>query len=121
MISPRKTEIFNTWIFIFVSENAALLMNSQTHMLLQHKYTADRQTKTAQHDTIQRRGRVSKEMPHRRKNKKNFCPQLQFDQQDSYLYLSYSEEEDSSISVSLDTFVIIFSIKFCEIKNIKIR
>ena len=60
-------------------------------------------------------------MPHRRKNKTNFCPQLQFDPQDSYLYLSYSEEDDSSISVSLDTFVIIFSIKFCEIKNIKIR
>ena len=60
-------------------------------------------------------------MPHRRKTKKSFCPQLQFDEQDSYLYLAYFEEEDSSISVSLDTFVIIFSIKFCEIKNIKIR
>lgn len=60
-------------------------------------------------------------MPHRRKSKKEFCPQLQFEPEESYLYLSYSDSEQSNISVSLDTFVIIFSIKFCEIKNIKIR
>ena len=66
-------------------------------------------------------GNNKTKMPHRRKNKKEFSPQLQFDQTNSYLYLSYAEADDTNITVSLDTFVIIFSIKFCDIRNIKIR
>ena len=40
----------------------------------------------------------------------------------SFLYLSYhGTNEDGDLLVSLETLVILFSIKFCDIKNIKIR
>ena len=60
-------------------------------------------------------------MPHRRKAKKEFNPQLQFEPENSFLYLSYNGEDEDTLSVSVDTFVIIFAIKFCDIKNIKFR
>ena len=60
-------------------------------------------------------------MPHRRKAKKEFSPQLQFEPENSFLYLSYHGEDENTLSVSVDTFVIIFAVKFCDIKNIKFR
>lgn len=62
-------------------------------------------------------------MPHRRKqNRKEFAPQLKFEPDHSYLYLSYyGANSDGDLLVSLETIVILFSIKFCDIKNIKIR
>ena len=62
-------------------------------------------------------------MPHRRKqNRKEFAPQLKFEPDQSYLYLSYhGANSDGDLLVSLETLVILFSIKFCDIKNIKIR
>ena len=62
-------------------------------------------------------------MPHRRKqNRKEFAPQLKFEPDHSYLYLSYyGANSDGDLLVSLETIVMLFSIKFCDIKNIKIR
>ena len=62
-------------------------------------------------------------MPHRRKqNRKEFAPQLKFEPDQSFLYLSYhGTDDDGDLLVSLETLVILFSIKFCDIKNIKIR
>ena len=62
-------------------------------------------------------------MPHRRKqNRKEFAPQLKFEPDQSFLYLSYlGISDDGDLLVSLETLVILFSIKFCDIKNIKIR
>ena len=62
-------------------------------------------------------------MPHRRKqNRKEFAPQLKFEPDQSFLYLSYyGASDDGDLLVSLETLVILFSIKFCDIKNIKIR
>ena len=62
-------------------------------------------------------------MPHRRKqNRTEFAPQLKFEPEQSFLYLSYHGTDDNGdLLVSLETLVILFSIKFCDIKNIKIR
>ena len=62
-------------------------------------------------------------MPHRRKqNRKEFAPQLKFEPERSYLYLShYGMDSDDSILVSLETLVILSSIKVCDIKKIQIR
>jgi len=60
-------------------------------------------------------------MPHRRKGKNEFSPKLQFEPSQSFLYLSCFEEGEDFLCVPMDTLVIIFSLQFCEIKNIRIR
>ena len=60
-------------------------------------------------------------MPHKRKSKNCFSPKLQFEPNDSFLYLTYYEEEENFLCVPIESLVIIFSLKFCEIKDIKIR
>ena len=46
---------------------------------------------------------------------------MQFEPNESYLYLSYHEEDEEFLSVPIESLVIIFALKFCEVKNIKIR
>jgi len=60
-------------------------------------------------------------MPHKRKSKNGFSPKLQFEPSHSFLYLSYHEDKENFLHVPIETLVIIFSLKFCEIKDIKIR
>ena len=60
-------------------------------------------------------------MPHRRKVRKEFSPQLKFEPESSYLYLEYNDRNQECLSVSLETLVIIFAIKYSDIKTIQIR
>ena len=60
-------------------------------------------------------------MPHRRKVRKEFSPQLKFEPESSYLYLEYNDRNQECLSVPLETLVIIFAIKYCDIKNIQLR
>ena len=60
-------------------------------------------------------------MPHRRKTKNNFCPQLKFDSENSFLYLSFVKLHEDFLEVTIETFVTIFVIKYCGIRSIKIR
>ena len=61
-------------------------------------------------------------MPHRRKGgRQQFAPQLKYEPEDSFLYLPILEEQGDHFRVPLDTLTILFSIKYCNIKNIKVR
>lgn len=60
-------------------------------------------------------------MPHTRKVKTEFMPKLQFDHENSFLYLAYIDEEEEELTVPLETFVILFCLQYCEIGNVRVR
>jgi len=56
-------------------------------------------------------------MPHRRKARQEFSPQLVLDLENSFLYLGYSEESTDRLLVPLDTLAMLFLLRFTDIHS----
>jgi len=60
-------------------------------------------------------------MPHKRKKKPEFSPQLEFEPGESWLYLSIHSETEDTVSVPLPSLILLFILRYCSISVARLR